>query len=201
MKKTFQVNNILIALLGLPTMAVFIYEDSLGLFEKLPQWVANLAWLLVAIAIILSVWQLCTLLIDRSVTVCKGEISINKKMLSIINEPGNTCIVSRNLSWASGKIIMESLNKKAQSGDLTVLVSEENGTSETLKGRGAKILVYGGVIPKCRFTIKGHKGANSRLYIAKADSADRHVIFRHSEKDDVTLRLAEDLVHILEAKA
>lgn len=96
---------------------------------------------------------------------------------------------------------MDSLSKKAESGDLTVLVNEENNTTTRLRDRGAKILVYEGIIPKCRFTIKGYKGASSRLYIAKADSPDRHVIFRHSEKDDVTLRLAEDLVQILEAKS
>jgi hypothetical protein len=201
MQKTFQMNHILIALLGLPTMAVFIYDDSVGLFAALPLWVTSLAWLLVFAAIILSVWQTCALFFDSNMTVCKGEISINDKMFSIIDEPGNTCIVSRNLSWTDGQRIMDSLSQKAKSGDLTVLVSEENETTAKLKDRGAKILVYGGAIPKCRFTIKGYKGANSRLYIAKADSPDRHVIFRHSEKDDVTLRLAEDLVHILETKA
>lgn len=201
MQKTFQVNHILIAILGLPTMAVFIYDDSVGLFAAIPPWVTNLAWLLVFVAIILSVWQACALFFDSNVTICKGEISINDKMFSIIDEPGNTCIVSRNLSWTDGQRIMDSLSQKAKSGDLTVLVNEENETTATLRERGAKILVYGGVIPKCRFTIKGYKGANSRLYIAKADSPDRHVIFRHSEKDDVTLRLAEDLVQILETKA
>lgn len=95
---------------------------------------------------------------------------------------------------------MDSLSQKAKSGDLTVLVNEENEATVTLRDQGAKILVYEGVIPKCRFTVKGYRGINSRLYIAKADSPDRHVIFRHSEKDDVTLLLAEDLIHILETK-
>lgn len=201
MQIAFQVNHILIALLGLPTMAVFIYDDSVGLFEALPLWVTHLAWLLVFAAIILSVWQACTLLFDSNVTVCKGENRINNKMFSIIDEPGNTCIVSRNLSWTNEQRVMDSLSQKALSGDLTVLVSEVNNTTAALRDRGAKIVVYEGVIPKCRFTIKGYKGANSRLYIAKAESPDRHVIFRHSEKDDVTLRLAEDLVEILEAKS
>jgi len=93
-------------------MAVFIYEDSVGLFSILPPWVANLAWLLVLAAIVLSVWQACSLFFDSDVTVCKGEISINDKMFSIIDEPGNTCIVSRNLSWTDGQRIMDSLKQK-----------------------------------------------------------------------------------------
>ncbi|MEH6645278.1 hypothetical protein [Sulfitobacter sp.] len=194
-------NNILIALLGLPTMAVFIYEDSVELFSKIPPIFTGLAWLLVCAAIILSFWQAFSLFFNGDVTVCKGQISINDKMYSIIDEPGNTCIVSRNLSWTDGQRIMDSLKQKAKSGDLTILVNEDNETTTKLRAQGAKILVYNGAIPKCRFTIKGYKGANSRLYIAKANSPDRHVIFRHSEKDDVTLRLAEDLVHILETKA
>lgn len=201
MQKAFQANHILITVLGLPTMIVFINKDTAGWFASGPAWVTYLAWLFVIVAIILSLWQAVTLFFDRNVTVCKGENKINEKMFSIIDEPGNTCIVSRNLSWAGGEGIMESLSQKAKSKDLTILVSEENDVTKNLRDQGAEILVYGGVIPKCRFTIKGYKGVNSRLYIAKAESPERHIIFRHSEKDDVTLRLAEDLVNILEAQA
>lgn len=197
MQRAFQVNHILIALLGLPTMVVFIYEDSVGLFSGLPPFFTSIAWLLIVLAIGLCMWQVVSLLFDRDVTVCNGEISINDKMFSIIDEPGNTCIVSRNLSWTEENRIMDSLKKKAKDGDLSIFVNEENDTVKTLRDHGAQVTVYNGAIPKCRFTIKGYKGANSRLYIAKANTPERHVIFRHSEKDDVTLKLAEDVVNIL----
>lgn len=197
MQKAFQVNHLLIAILGLPTMVVFIYEDSVGLFSNFPPAVTVVAWLLVSLAIGLCIWQAISLIFDRDVTVCKGEISINQKMFSIIDEPGNTCIVSRNLSWTDEHRIMDSLKKKAKDGDLSIFVNEENDTVKTLREHGAQVTVYNGFIPKCRFTIKGYKGANSRLYIAKANTPERHVIYRHSEKDDVTLKLAEDVVDIL----
>lgn len=66
MQKIFQVNQILIAVLGLPTMAVFIYEDSVGLFENLQPWATSVAWLLVVAAIILSFWQACALFLTET---------------------------------------------------------------------------------------------------------------------------------------
>lgn len=199
MEKTFQINNIITSIFGLPTMALFIHQDNLGIFKEIGPASLVIAWMALAVVILISMIQIWKVIFDPEKTICRGDLEINQKMLSIVEEAGNTCILSRNLSWANGHGIMDALLRKAKSGDLTLFIHQENKETRKLTSSGARVVPYKGVIPKCRFTIKGYGGANSRLYIAKANSPDHHIIFRHSDKDDVTLRLAEDLVRILEA--
>ena len=201
MARVFDINNIITSVIGLPSVAVFIHDDSLKLFETLGITSKIIAWMLLLAVLSVFLFQIYRIIFDPSKTVCRNNKQIDRKLLSIIQEPGNTCVLSRNLSWANGSEIMDALSQKARSGDLTLFVSQENQASTTLKNSGAKVVPYKGAVPKCRFTIKGYGGAASRVYIAKVNSPNHHVIYLHSDKDDVTLRLAEDLVHMLEAKA
>lgn len=198
--KTLGIKDALMSVLGIPTMTVFVHEDPLKIFENISPVYSSIFWVMIILAIFLSLFQFVTLFYNPSIIKCKGEIQINEKMLSITKEAGNTCILSRNMSWANGRNVMEALKNKARNGDLTLFVNEDNKTTKTLKEHGANVIVYKGAIPRCRFTIKGYKGGHARLYIAKVNSPDRHVIHHHTKADDVTLKLAEDLVHVLEAK-
>lgn len=182
-------------------MAVFISEDNLHVFKYFGPPSKLIAWLALSIVVITLLLQIWKIIFDPTRTICRNVLEVNRKMLSIVAEDGNTCILSRNLSWADGQGLMDALLRKAKSGDLTLFVNQENKASSKLKEAGAKVVLYKGSIPKCRFTIKGHGSAHSRLYIAKANSPSHHVIHLHSEKDDVTLRLAEDLIHMLDAKS
>jgi hypothetical protein len=201
MVRIFSINNVIASVIGLPSAAVFILEDNLKVFQTLGITSEIVAWVILAMVFSIFMCQIFQLIFDPTKTVCRNSKQIDQKLLSIIEEPGNTCILSRNLSWADGFGIMNALSQKASNGDLTLFVNQENEASNTLKQAGANVILYNGAVPKCRFTIKGYGGAASRLYIAKANSPKNHVIHLHSDKDDLTLRLAEDLVRMLEAKA
>lgn len=201
MVRIFAINNVIASVIGLPSAAIFILEDNLKVFRTLGISSEIVAWIILIVVFFVFICQIFQLIFDPTKTVCRNSKQIDQKLLSIIEEPGNTCILSRNLSWADGFGIMNALLQKARSGDLTLFVSQENEASNKLKQAGANVIPYNGAVPKCRFTIKGYGGAASRLYIAKANSPKNHVIHLYSDKDDLTLRLAEDLVHMLEAKA
>lgn len=201
MLEVFKVNRILISILGLTSLAIVIRDDVFNLNEMFAGWFEVVSWILLIVVIVIAVFEACLAIYDPNRKICRGDVQINQKMLEIVSQSGNTCILSRNFSWVGGAGIMEELMRKAKAGDLTLILNQEGDATKKLRSAGAKVVVYKGVIPKCRFTIKGYSGNHPTLYIAVNSTPERHVIYRYKNKNDIALRLAEDLVHILEKYA
>ena len=93
--------------------------------------------------------------------------------------------------------MIDLLQTKASSQELTIVLPEEVGRSNALKAKGAKVFAYGDQEPLVtHFTIVNYGRPGSRVAIGWR-SGDRHLIQEFSAADEhPTFYLAHDVVKL-----
>lgn len=125
---------------------------------------------------------------------------INEYMLQWIKSDGRTVIFSRDLSWATERLVVEELRKKAAQRELIVCIEHTIALTDELAALGAKIVTYQhlGHVPRSRFTIVGFGREGARVAVGVPQEG-RHVIQEFESGKHPYFAVAEDLVKFLGA--
>lgn len=128
----------------------------------------------------------------------RDQNKINKFMCEWVGQPGRTVILTRDMSWAPSVETMKRLKQKANSGDLVILIRQENHTIKELQASGAQIISYDalGHIPLSRFTIVGFGRDGARVAVGR-QAGGYHVIETFESGAHPIFAVADDLVRFI----
>ena len=159
-------------------------------------------WVLVLIAVFLSLMVLTTVIVLKSETtirVCQAddEMSIHNYLVHWIKNGGRIAIWTRDMSWADDDDMKEMLRQKAQSQELIICLPNETDTTEYLSSYGAEVIAYGAWdSPITSFTIANYGRAGSRVAIGRR-KGNLHIIQEFSAEEHSAFDMAHDLVRLV----
>ena len=164
--------------------------------------------------VVIGVFCLCFLTYDSiknnriNETVCRSDEEIKQVMRQLIQTDGQTCIMSRNLTWVDDELEKEIYKKK---DDLLIFVSRKSELTERLKAHEVRVKYYGktGFVPKTRFTVLRYTRNNPQVAIANTQDTVRrgaaltHTIYETSDEgsrhDRWINSLALDMIRLCES--
>ncbi|HEM3488537.1 hypothetical protein [Streptococcus suis] len=147
-----------------------------------------------------TIFKLWKLWIEKINNVFTSSDEVKEYMRKWINKPGQTVIVTRDMSWIStGDEIYNILLDKAKKKELTIVLEETRDPINNLKNSGAKVLEYKKLsfTPKTRFTFIHYGTSNPKVAIGYPDG-DMHRIKEFEKSGTIEYSLAEDLLKLLE---
>ncbi|ANM47636.1 MULTISPECIES: hypothetical protein [Streptococcus] len=167
--------------------------------ENNSKW-TNFFSILLILMICFTIFKLWKLWIEKINNVFTSSDEVKEYMRKWINKPGQTVIVTRDMSWiATGDEIYNILLDKAEKKELTIVLEETRESINNLKNSGAKVLEYKklGFTPKTRFTFIHYGTSNPKVAIGYPDG-DTHRIKEFEKSGTIEYSLAEDLLKLLE---
>lgn len=130
----------------------------------------------------------------------KTDREIRDYMFRWIHRGNKVAIFSRTLGWVDDREMRHMLERKAQQGDLTLVMPSPVDESQRLEELGAETIYYGDrdYTIRSRFTIINRDRADTAVAIGRTNSDGRHLVTEFkSTDDDPSFWLAQDLVEIL----
>jgi hypothetical protein len=132
--------------------------------------------------------------------IMKTHREIRDYMFRWIEHGGKVAIFSRTLGWVEDREMREMMERKAQRGDLALVMPSAVEESRRLEQLGAEAIYYGdrGYTIRSRFTIINRERADTAVAIGRANGEGKHLVTEFkSTDDDPSFWLAQDLVEIL----
>lgn len=131
--------------------------------------------------------------------VMRSEKKVRQYMHKWIENGARVAVFSRSLGWVE-QDTYEMLKKKAESGDLTLVMPTEAGRSADLAGHGARVLYYGSedYVIRSRFTIVNRGRTDTAVAIGRQNAKGQHIVTEYKARDDdPSYWLAEDMIELL----
>ena len=165
------------------------------------------------VIVVIGVLCLCYLTCDSikssriNETICRSDEEIKQVMKKLIQTDGQTCIMSRNLTWVDDELEREICEK---GDDIQIFVNRKSRLTERLKNHHVRIKYYGksGFVPKTRFTVLRYTRNNPQVAIANTQDTVRrgetltHTIYETSDNgsrhDRWINSLALDMISLCE---
>lgn len=126
--------------------------------------------------------------------------AIRDYMFAWVKEGGRVAIFSRRLGWVDDDEMRELLLKKAERGELTIVIPKPVLLSNELAQAGAEVIHYGesGYTIRSRFTIVHRERTDTAVAIGRKGRDGKHIVreFKTSDEEPA-FWLAEDLIEIL----
>ena len=137
--------------------------------------------------------------------VFKSERSVKEYLHKWIQNGGRTVIFTRDMSWVDDSEIKSMLKRKAEDGELMILMPKKIDKVEEFASVGAKIVEYPDLqfTPRARFTITNFGRADAKIAVGKRISSGnkfKHQIEEYDNGSHPYFQLADDLVHMIMKK-
>jgi hypothetical protein len=128
-----------------------------------------------------------------------SDKSIRDYMYNWIDKGARVAVFSHDLSWVVDDEMRAMLRRKAEGGELALVMPTATIESDALRASGAELLNYSefGYTIKSRFTIVNLDRADARVAIGHRVSNTRHDIQEFSAGVDPAYYLALDMVELI----
>lgn len=165
--------------------------------------IAPIQIVLITLAAIGCLFTLAFEIIDhrkRTPKAMASDKDIRNYMFTWIGDGGRVAILSRRLGWVDDDEMRAMLLKKAERGELTLVIPKPVSLSSELGEAGAEIIYYGesGYTIRSRFTIIHRERTDTAVAIGRKGKDGKHLVreFKTSDEEPA-FWLAEDLIEIL----
>lgn len=134
--------------------------------------------------------------------VFKSERSVKEYLHKWIQNGGRTVIFTRDMSWVDDSEIKSMLKRKAEDGELVILMPKKLEKVEEFEVVGAKIIEYPDLkfTPRARFTITNFGRTDAKIAVGKRMSSGtkfKHLIEEYDQGSHPYFQLADDLVQMI----
>lgn len=138
----------------------------------------------------------------RKLKVMKTDREIRDYMFKWIKGGGKVAVFSRSLGWVDDAEMRDMMRRKAQQGDLTLVMPGPVPASRELADEGAEAIYYGagGYTIRSRFTIIHRERSDTTVAIGRQSREGKHIVSEFKSSDEApAFWLAEDLIEIVKS--